>query len=99
MFALAFLAGLIGYLTSSAGVFYLVERLASRIPEEKHVAFLTASWAHSASCLAGIVGGIILWIVTWRRRGKQQNQGEQDSGGQPARILEGENAKRERIKF
>jgi uncharacterized membrane protein len=77
MFAVAFLAGLIGYFTSSAGVFYLVERLASRIPEEKHVAFLTAGWAHSASYLAGIIGGIILWVVTWRRRGKEQNEGEQ----------------------
>jgi len=81
MFATAFLAGLIGYFTSSAGIFYLVERLASRIPEENHVAFLTAGWAHSASYLAGIVGGIILWIINWRRRGKQQNEeGEHDMG-------------------
>ncbi len=77
MFAVALLAGLIGFFTSSAGIFYLVERLASRIPEEKHVAFLTAGWAHSASYLAGVIGGIVLWIVTWRRRGKQQNAGEQ----------------------
>lgn len=76
MFGIAILAGLIGYFTSSASIFYLVERLASRIPEEKHVAFLTAGWAHSASYLAGLIGGIVLWIVTWRRRGKQQNQGE-----------------------
>ena len=76
MFAVAFLAGLIGYSTSSAGIFYLVERLASRIPHEKHVAFLTAGWAHSASYLAGIIGGIILWILTWRRRSIEQNDGE-----------------------
>jgi hypothetical protein len=68
MFCVAILAGLIGYFTSSAGVFHLVERLASRIPEDKHVAFLTAGWAHSGSYLAGIVGGIVLWIVTWQRR-------------------------------
>ena len=74
MFAVAFLAGIIGYFTSSAGVFYLVERLAARIPDEKHVAFLTAGWAHSASYLSGIVGGIILWVVTWRRRGMQKNK-------------------------
>jgi len=68
MFGVAILAGLIGYFTASAGVFHLVERLASRIPEDKHVAFLTAGWAHSGSYLAGIVGGIVLWIVTWKRR-------------------------------
>ena len=83
MFVVAFLAGLIGYFTTSAGIFYLVERLASRIPEEKHVAFLTAGWAHSASYLSGILGGIILWIMTWRRRGKKQDQGEQGVGGNP----------------
>lgn len=78
MFAVALLAGLTGYFTSSAGVFHLVERLASRIPEEKQVAFLTAGWAHSASYLSGIVGGIILWVVTWKRRGKQHIPGEQE---------------------
>jgi len=71
MFGIAILAGLIGFATASAGIFHLVERLASRIPEEKHVAFLTAGWAHSASYLAGLVGGIVLWILTWRRRGKK----------------------------
>ena len=69
MFAVAILAGGIGYFASSAGVVYLVERLASRVPEEKHVAFLTAGWAHSASYLSGLIGGVILWFVTWRRRG------------------------------
>lgn len=73
MFTVAILAGLIGYFTSSAGIFYLVERLASRIPEEKHVAFLTAGWAHAASYLSAIIGAIVLWIFTWRRRGKEQN--------------------------
>lgn len=72
MFVVAFLAGLIGYFTSSAGVFHLVENWASRIPAEKHVAFLTVGWAHSASYLAGMIGGMILWIVTWRKRGKKQ---------------------------
>lgn len=72
MLGVAILAGLIGYITSSAGIFLLVERLASRIPEDKHIAFLTAGWAHAGSYLAGIIGGIVLWIVTWKRRGKHQ---------------------------
>jgi len=76
MFAVATLAGVLGYFSSSAGIFYLVERLASRVPEDKHIAFLTAGWAHSASYLAGVIGGIVLWIVTWKRRGQQQSEGE-----------------------
>ncbi len=70
MLGIAILAGLTGYFTSRAGIFHLVPRLAARIPEDKHVAFLTVGWAHSGSYLAGVVGGPILWIVTWRRRGK-----------------------------
>ncbi len=68
MFGVAILAGLIGYLTSSTGMFHLVPRLASQVPVEKHVAFLTVGWAHSGSYLAGMIGGIYLWVATWMRR-------------------------------
>lgn len=70
MFAVAFAGGLIGYLTANAGVFRLVESLAKRMPPDRHVPFLICGWAHSASYLAGIVGGVTLWIVAWRRRGR-----------------------------
>jgi hypothetical protein len=69
MFAFAILAGLIGFTTATTGVFFLVEPFASRVPEERHTAFLTVGWAHSASYLSGFIGGIILWIKTWRKRG------------------------------
>jgi len=68
MFVLAALAGLVGFTTSKMGAFHLVEPLASRIPKDKHIAFLVDGWAHTASYLAGLMGGIVLWIVTWRRR-------------------------------
>ena len=68
MFAMAAIAGCLGYFGSKAGAFILIEPLASRVPAEKHIAFLTCGWAHGASYLAGIFGGIILWIRTWRRR-------------------------------
>lgn len=77
MFGVALVAGLIGYFTSSSGTFHLVGRLAKRIPQDKHVAFLTAGWAHSGSYLAGLVGGIILWIASWKRRGRLQIGREQ----------------------
>lgn len=69
MFALAILAGLIGFITATSGVFFLVEPFSSRVPEDRHTAFLTVGWAHSASYLSGFIGGIILWIKTWRKRG------------------------------
>jgi hypothetical protein len=68
MFAVATVAGCIGYLTSKAGAFILIEPLASKVPADRHVAFLTCGWAHGASYLAGIFGGLTLWIRTWRRR-------------------------------
>ena len=68
MFGVAIFAGLIGYITSTAGIFHLVPRFASQIPEGKHVAFLTARWAHAGSNLTGIIGGIVLWLATWKRR-------------------------------
>lgn len=68
MFSVATLAGMIGFFTSKAGVFQLIEPLARKIPLEHHVAFLTCGWAHSASYLTGLVGGVVLWIITWRRR-------------------------------
>jgi hypothetical protein len=74
MLGIAIVAGLIGYFTAKAGIFHLVERLAVRIPSELHVPFLVCGWAHSASYLAGLVGGITLWILTWRRRGRLRDE-------------------------
>ena len=68
MFCIAFIAAIIGFITSSTGVFFLVKRLATRVPEDKHVVFLTVGWAHSASYLAGLVGGIVPCIKTWKKR-------------------------------
>src|SRR5436190_10578295 len=72
MAAVAVLAGMTGFLTTRAGLFFLVEPFASRVPPDNHVAFLTAGWAHSASYLAGFAGGIILCAQTWKRRKRVQ---------------------------
>lgn len=70
MFAFAAIAGAIGFATSQAGTFRLIGPLAERVPADRHVAFLTCGWAHSASYLSGLIGGVVLWIVTWRKRGR-----------------------------
>lgn len=64
----AALAGVIGYLLARNGVITLPEPLATRVPQDRHVLFLTDAWAHGASYLFGIVGGIELIERTWRRR-------------------------------
>lgn len=68
MYMVAFLAGILGFAFAEAGVFELSEPLYSAVPRERHVAFLIDGWAHTGSYAAGIVGGIGLWIKTWRRR-------------------------------
>jgi hypothetical protein len=70
MFVIAAIGGMIGYVTAKNGTFELVERLAVRVPSERHVAFLVCGWAHGASYLAGFIGGIALCVLTWRRRGR-----------------------------
>ncbi len=68
MGAAALVAGLIGFALASAGWVFLLEPLASRVPADRHVAFIADLWAHSASYLAGLVGGIILINRVWRSR-------------------------------
>lgn len=66
MFAVA--SGAIGYLAASSGWVFLIEPMASRVPADRHVGFITDLWAHSASYLFGALGGILLIIHTWRSR-------------------------------
>ena len=89
MFAVAALFGVIGFATSRDGIFHLVEPLASRVPAGKHTAFLIDGWAHSGSYLAGIIGGVVLCIFTWRRRATRPRNGELAAApnGGPTELL------------
>lgn len=64
----ALVAGLLGYVLTRAGVFYLVDHLAVHIAPERHHLFLTAGWAHGASYIVGFVGSAVLGVRLWRRR-------------------------------
>lgn len=68
MGVVSLIAGVIGFALASSGWVVLVEPLASRVPKVRHVAFIADLWAHSASYLAGFVGGIILINRVWRSR-------------------------------
>jgi len=68
MAATALLMGILGFVLARRGAVTLDEPMAYFLPEEKHAPFLADLWAHSASYLAGFIGGIVLIIVTWRSR-------------------------------
>jgi len=68
---LAVVAGTVGYIVASNGSVILVGPLAEKVPQAKHVAFLTDLWAHNASYLGGFVGGIALCIWVWRSRRRE----------------------------
>ena len=71
--SLAMLAGAFGYLAASNGWVRLAGTLAEKVPQQKHIPFLIDLWAHSASYLAGFVGGILLMVWVWRSRGRSSN--------------------------
>lgn len=64
----AVLAGLLGWMLASRGVVHLIEPLASRVPSDKHVAFLADGFAHSASYGFAFLGGLVLLAIVWRSR-------------------------------
>ncbi len=64
----AFVVALGGYYLASRGYVVLTGSLAQRVPPLEHTAFIVDGFAHSASYLAGFVGGVILMIRTWRSR-------------------------------
>jgi len=48
-FAIAALAGTVGWIAASNGWVFLVGSLADRVPADRHVPFIVDIWAHSAS--------------------------------------------------
>ncbi len=64
----ALTAGILGWLLAQSGAVVLVGPLARAVPRERHVPFIADLWAHSASYLAGLVGGIVVMMLVWRSR-------------------------------
>ena len=67
---LAIIAGALGGLLGSIGAVFLVGDMAEAVPADRHVAFLVDLWAHSASYLIGLVGGVVMMVRVWRSRGR-----------------------------
>ena len=68
MAAAALMMGIAGWIAADAGWVRLWGEMAQRVPAEKQVPFMAAMWAHSASYVVGIVGGVETIISVWRSR-------------------------------
>ena len=68
--ALAIVAGLVGHTQAVHGRVWLTEPLASAVPADRHAAFLTDLWAHLASYLGGVLGGLVLCVYALVRRAR-----------------------------
>ena len=70
MAASALVSGLIGYFLSRRGLVAPPPWVASQLVPRKWSNFMADWWAHSASYLVGLVGGIALCIRQYRNRGQ-----------------------------
>ena len=79
MFCVSLVAGLVGYFVASQGGVWLLEPLRSRVPAEKHLAFLADLWAHLAAYSVSVLGGITIcrWVFS-KRRQLAKSVGDQD---------------------
>jgi hypothetical protein len=68
--ALAAVSGVIGHVLAARSVVWLVEPLATRVPAERHVAFITDLWAHLASYIGGFLGGVALCVRVLMQRAR-----------------------------
>lgn len=75
MAACALAAGILGYFLGR-----LPDGFRGMIPPGDERRFLADWWAHNASYASGIVGGIALCIVTYRKRVRLSSAGLQQSG-------------------
>jgi hypothetical protein len=64
----AVLSGVLGAMLAQAGLVTLAPYLAENVPVSRHIAFLADLWAHSASYVAGMIGGLVLVLRTYRTR-------------------------------
>lgn len=66
----ALAAGVVGWYLARMGTIILVGPLARQLPADRHVPFLADLWAHMASYVVGLLGGIVVMILVWRSRGR-----------------------------
>ena len=68
----ALIAGFLGYSAGLRDDVQIPAWLTERLPAVMNARFIAASWAHLASYLSGIVGGVVLIVVTRVRRARSR---------------------------
>lgn len=63
-------AGIMGWFLARSGAVFLVGSIAHRLPADRHTPFIADLWAHSASYLVGVAGGVVVMVLVWRSRGR-----------------------------
>jgi hypothetical protein len=66
----ALAAGVLGWFLARSGAVFLAGPIARELPADRHMPFLAALWAHSASYLVGLTGSIVVMVLVWRSRGR-----------------------------
>jgi len=69
MAACAFIAGLVGWQLACDGAAFLDRQTAGGLPAGREVPFHAVTWAHAASYLTALFGGIVVMVMVWRSRG------------------------------
>jgi hypothetical protein len=69
MAALCLLAGFLGYVAAANGFVLLLDPLRSVLPVHKHAAFIADLWSHLTAYGAGLLGGIVICVWSWKQRG------------------------------
>lgn len=64
----ALLSGALGFVLASRDLLELPPDVASAVRESRHDRFIAARWAHGASYVVGIAGGLIIIAVAWQMR-------------------------------
>jgi hypothetical protein len=64
----AFASGLAGWLLAQNDLIFLVGPVARKLSADRHAPFLADLWAHWASYLVGLIGGLVVMIRVWRSR-------------------------------
>lgn len=70
----ALVAGIVGYVLASTGAVFLVGRMATAVPADRHVVFLTDAFAHNASYFVGFFGGLVVIAWVWWSRGREMRR-------------------------
>lgn len=87
----AFVAGITGWLLARSGAVFLVGTIDRELPADRHLPFLADLWAHSASYLVGLIGGVVIMVHVWHSRGRAADSHEAKrplgSGIDSARVI------------